>query len=145
MKLSSGLASALLASSGLYTMMNKGVILLYDGTPPATPDEPPGRSPIGYITNDGVELSNDRDACGLQLYWYGTWLQDNGKWAVTPLANATPTWWRWCWVDDPQIQSTYYPRIDGEYDEALFLRSAELNLGVKIHIDAFRIQFSGSF
>ena len=116
--LSTGLRMAVAGNYGAGSMMNGGVIRIYGGTRPFTPDSTPGATEIGRITTEGRVWHPDTDPndAGLvvQVVYPGA-LVNAGEWRLVGSAAGMATWFRWCWAaSDPQHDSTYYPRIDGD-------------------------------
>jgi len=109
---------AVAGNYGVGYMMNGGVIRVYGGTRVASPDNAPGTTEIGRITTGGLDWYPDTDPNNagliLQLVSPGA-LVNSGEWRLKGSATGTATWFRWCWAaTDPQHESTYYPRIDGD-------------------------------
>jgi hypothetical protein len=134
--MSTGLANALATDYGLASMMGKGVIFVYDGTRPPTPDQAPGVSNnlLGKITTDGKVFYPDTDPndAGLVFSWISPGgLLNSGTWVLKGEASGTATWFRWFWYyTDPNADSTFYPRIDGDVGVTsgdLILETAVIN------------------
>ena len=116
-RLSTGLRNAVATNYGLGIMMNNGVIYVYDGTIPDSPDDAPTSNLLGKITTGGLAFvpGNDTIGAGLNLTFVSVGgLKNTGNWILTGSANGVPTWFRWCWAGaDDLTASTYYPRVDG--------------------------------
>jgi hypothetical protein len=134
--MSTGLANAMATDFGLGAMMSGGVIYVYDGTRPPSPDQAPGvgNTLLGKITTAGLVFISDTDpnAAGLLFTWVSPGgLMNDGDWILTGEASGTATWFRWFWhYTDPNATSTYYPRIDGDVgvtEGDLILETAVIN------------------
>jgi hypothetical protein len=119
-RFSTGLRNAVAGEFGIGVMMNGGVIRVYGGTQPTTPDAPPGTAELGRVTTEGRVFipADDPNAAGLYLRLIspGSLVADAdmGVWRLVGSATGTATWWRWNWRwEDPDSQSEFYPRIDG--------------------------------
>lgn len=117
-RFSTGLRNALAAEFGLGAMMNGGVMRVYGGTLPASPDLAPGTPLLGMITTEGKLFypSSDPHNAGLllQLVSPGGLLND-GDWRLKGSGTGTATWFRWHWAwEDDLGESDYYPRLDGD-------------------------------
>lgn len=129
-KLSTGLRNALISNYGLGIMMNGGVIKLYDGTMPSTPDNPPDANELGFITTGGKLFypPNDPNEAGLYLEALSPGgLINSGEWRLRGTASGTVTWWRWYWSgEETEAFSTFYPRVDGDVITDLDLTDNEI-------------------
>ena len=130
-RFSTGLRDALASYYGLGLMMNDGIIRVYQGTRPGSPDDPPGATELAQITEaDGSGLLVMAVSPGI--------LTKNGTWRLRASGPGTAQWWRWCWADpDPQTQSTYYPRVDGLVGTELILHSDTMYAGLDTTIEQF--------
>lgn len=143
-KLSSGLRQAIMNEYGLGLMMNGGIIYIYNGTMPDSPDNPPNGTLLAYITTEGRVFQAGEDTIDAGLLLYSVFpgvLTDDGRWYLTGLATGTATWWRWCWSDaDSHGESTYYPRIDGDVGAALKLNTNEISPSQYFRIERFYLE-----
>lgn len=144
-RFSTGLRNAITLDYGLGMMMNGGVIRVYGGTMPSTPDDPPGTTELGRITTEGKVFipGDDTVGAGLLLAFIspGTLIND-GDWRLKGLASGTATWFRWCWnQSDPLLSSDYYPRMDGDVGAsgALRLVSTALTASTDVLIMGFQL------
>jgi hypothetical protein len=132
-RFSTGLRNSVASDYGLGLMMNGGVIRVYGGQRPASPDEAPGALLLGEITTEGKVFFpvNDPNNAGLLLTLMSPGvLTNDGEWRLKGMNDGEAQWWRWCWrLADSNLQSTFYPRVDG-------LVNTELRLGVT-YITAF--------
>lgn len=134
-RFSTGLRNALAAEFGLGAMMNGGVMRVYGGTMPDSPDRAPGTSLLGMITTEGKIFyhSSDPNDAGLllQLVSPGT-LLNYGDWRLTGSGTGNATWFRWHWAwEDDLGESEYYPRIDGDvglHDSLAALRLSSVSV-----------------
>lgn len=143
-RFSTGLRNALASNYGLGVMLNGGIIRVYDGVIPSTPDKPPFGTELGRITTQAKVFipGNDVNAAGLQLAFVspGT-LTQGGDWKLKGLTSGTATWWRWNWSGpDPNAQSTLYPRIDGQVGKSLILVTTTITSQTLVTIENFLVQ-----
>lgn len=133
-RLSSGLRNAIMSQYGLGLMMNGGVIKIFSGTIPNSPNDAISVDSdyLGIITTDGKIFIPGNDTIFAGLYFslinYGTLIQ-SGKWVLTGKNTGLATWFRWYWADpDPDGFSTYYPRIDGDIGSTGVLKLQNYNI-----------------
>lgn len=145
-RFSTGLRNAMASNYGLGLMMNGGVIRVYGGTRPATPDSPPGTTKLAQITTGGKVFvpGNDTVGAGLLLSVVSPGiLAKSGTWSLKASAFGTATWWRWCWAGaDTLAESTYYPRVDGLVGTELILVDASMYPGLDTEIEQFLFSLS---
>lgn len=123
-RLSTGFRNALCASAPIVPLMYGGTILVFDGTMPASPDNPPAANLLAQITTDGLTFTpnNVPTPSGLVVAWASPgYVMMNGNWVMVGTGvTGTATWFRWCWRNtDPQLESQYHPRLDGDVGEVL--------------------------
>lgn len=146
-RLSTGLRNALVLNAGLGEMMNGGIIRVYGGSPPSSPDDPPAATLLATITTDGKVFypGNDTEGAGLLLsYVSPASIVKNGRWMLKGVGSGVAAWWRWCWsLPDDQYYSTYYPRIDGDAGPAgaLVLSAVDITPATLIEIGVFQVVF----
>lgn len=136
---------AIAGNYGVGIMMNGGIIRVYGGTRPSSPDNAPGTTELARITTEGKEWFADTDpnSAGLVVKVVSPGaLVNKGIWHLKGSATGTATWFRWCWAaSDPQLLSTYYPRIDGDIGVTtaadLVLVSTSITAVVNRVIDSF--------
>ena len=142
-RFSTGLRNALISNYGLGLMMNGGIIRLYSGTIPESPDGTPTGTELGRITTDGLEFvfPNDTFSAGLMLQMVSPGVIINaGNWRLKGIATGTAAWWRWCWAgEDLQEYSTYYPRVDGLLGTELVVNTAFISPFTDVLIESFSI------
>ena len=142
-RFSTGLRNAVASTYGLGQMMNGGVIYVYGGTIPASPDNAPGSAPLGIITTDGLMFTpgDNSNGAGLSLQTVSPGgLLNYGTWVLKGMNTGTATWFRWCWLDPDSFQeSTYYPRVDGDIGSAFILPVTNINPSTSLVIDSFLI------
>jgi len=140
-RFSTGLRNALASNYGLGLMMNGGVIRVYGGSRPASPDNAPGTTELAQITTEGKTFvpGNDVVEAGLLLMHASPGMLINvGIWTLKASMPGIATWWRWCWSDpDPLAESTYYPRVDGLVGSELILVDTTLFTGLEVTIEQF--------
>lgn len=144
-RLSTGFRNALCASSPIVPLMNGGTILLYGGTIPDSPDDPPGTDVLGQITTDGLTFvpSEVPTAAGLQIAWVSPGcVVMNGHWVLRGVAHGTMTWFRWCWRNaDTQVSSLYFPRLDGTLGSVLRMSNPVMTPSRVSAIESFVLYF----
>lgn len=140
-RFSTGLRNALTTNYGLGTMMNGGIIRVYSGTIPATPDNVPNGNEIARITTEGKVFypGNDINNAGLMLAHVspGTLIQV-GDWIMKGVGAGVASWWRWNWSGvDANTLSTLHPRIDGKVGVSLNLVSKNITTSTQVTIEQF--------
>jgi hypothetical protein len=140
-RLSTGLRNALVNSFGLGSMMNAGIIRVYGGVLPTTPDNPPNTLELGRITTEGkVWLPGDLSTgAGLLLAFSPPGALVNlGEWRLKGLTTGTAVWYRWNWMDADNGQfSLTLPRIDGRVGSELVLGSPLITASTNRTIESF--------
>jgi len=143
-RLSSGFRNALCAASCLVDLMDGGVIYLYGGAMPETPDNPPGTTLLAHVTTDGAAFTPGYDIipAGLRISWIhpGAIIM-NGNWMITGVANGTVTWFRWCWrAEDTEEESQYFPRLDGSINDVLRMSNPIMTSSRTTSVENFILQ-----
>ena len=147
-RFSTALRNAIASNYGLGMVMNKGVIRLYDGTQPTSPDLAPTGNLLGAITNNGVAYvpGNNKDAAGLvvKLVSPGI-LEKSGVWKLIGSRIGTATWFRWysSQVDD-YGSNTNFLRIDGGVGTDLFLATPQITTFTSVEVLTFIMQLQAS-
>lgn len=146
-RFSTGLRNALAVEFGLGVMMNGGVIRVYGGFMPATPDLAPGTPLLGTITTDGKPFTpiTDPEEAGLILSFLEPGgLINFGDWRLKGSATGTATWFRWHWKwEDDLGDSSFYPRIDGDIGTTSSLSALRLtSTGITASTDRQIEQFA---
>lgn len=117
-RFSTGLRNALAVEFGLGVMMNGGVMRVYGGDMPASPDLASGTPLLGMITTEGkafVPITDPNEAGLILSFISPGGLMNFGDWRLTGSATGTATWFRWHWRwEDDLVDSEFYPRIDGD-------------------------------
>ena len=111
--------------------MNGGVIRIYGGTMPNSPDLATTSPILGSITTEGRDFIQFYDTFEagllLQVVPPGVLLND-GTWILKGITDGTATWFRWYWKwEDDFGNSTYYPRVDGDIGLTNSLAALRLN------------------
>lgn len=142
MKLSTALRNHMLDSGSFAGALNGGVIKIYDGTAPASPDDAvPGTANL-LVTlteggNAGVGLNFETSASG------GAILKDSAEsWEGTVDASGTASWFRFVPQNDDGSASTTYKRIQGSVGQVnadMNLSSTSLSSGANQTIDFFSV------
>lgn len=140
-RLSIGLRDAVAVNYGIGVMMNGGIIRVYSGSRPATPEEPPGSMELGRITTEGKVFfpESDPNQAGLLLSSIspGT-LVNQGAWRLRGIAAGTAVWWRWNWHNaDTNVYSTTLPRVDGLIGTDLVLATTAILPTTDVAIEQF--------
>lgn len=126
-KLSTGARDLLASSNGISGMFADGVIYIYSGPQPASPDSAVTGTLLGIVTKDGAAFVFGSPTNGL------TWLAPaNGvvsksadNWQFDGLAAATAGWFRLMGNPVDNLgASTTLPRIDG----SIGVTGADLNM-----------------
>jgi len=140
-RFSTGLRDSLTVNYGLGAMMNSGIIRVYAGVRPATPDLAPGSLELGRITTEGKVFIpvTDPNQAGLLLAFVspGT-LVNAGTWRLKGIAAGTAMWWRWNWhnADSNGVSSTL-PRVDGLIGTDLILATNDILPTTDVAIEQF--------
>ncbi len=115
-KLSTGFRNAQLGSQGFTEVFANAVIAVYSGAQPATADDAPTGTLLGYITKDGGTFTPGSATNGLN--WAtpasGAITKNTDNWRLSGSANGTAGWFRLMGnAADSGASSTTLPRIDG--------------------------------
>lgn len=126
---------------GLGAMMNGGVIRVYGGIMPISPDLPPGTPELGRITTEGRTFIPGDNSVGAGLLLAhispGTLIK-NGIWRLKGVSVGTATWWRWYWANpDAMDENTLLPRVDGRVGVELVLTPPLITPVTNIEIESF--------
>lgn len=126
-KLSTGFRNALLNNQSFSEIFSAGVIAVYSGAQPASADNAPTGTLLGYITKDGGAFVPGSPTNGLN--WGaaegGVIGKNTDNWRLTGAAAGTAGWFRLMGnAADNGLASTTLPRIDG----AVATSGGELNL-----------------
>jgi len=143
-RLSSGLRRSMITSHGLQAMMNYGRIYLYTGQQPASANDAPSGTLLGYISNNGDAPVPGTTTGGLILvqgFDAGT-LEKFGTWTLKGIAQGTVGWWRFVWnASDSGSVSQTNPRIDGSYGDSFVMSDPFISVGQSTDIASFIISF----
>jgi hypothetical protein len=129
LKLSTGMRNHLLDGGPLKDALASGSITVYEGTPPATADEPPNGtllatvSPVSLGFAENGVISKDQ----------------NETWLDTVVADGTAQYFRFCQFDDTGLFSSTDKRIQGTCGTVgtdMLLTSTALAAGAPFPIDA---------
>jgi hypothetical protein len=132
-RLSTGLRVAMLQSSGLYAVMNNGIIKIYTGSQPASADDAASGTllatsnsfTIGFVHTAAMS----KIACLLPIL-------------CSVQHSGTAGWFRW--YGDPSDSggaSTTKARVDGSIPENLKLSSVNITGSSLLTIDQFELIF----
>jgi hypothetical protein len=136
-----------MTNAGIGNMMNNGIIRVYGGTMPESPDLAVGTTLLATITTDGLPFTpgDNSNGAGLKLLFVPpAALTADGDWVLKGVASGTATWWRWCWtLSDSLLASTYFPRIDGDVSAtgALVLTATSITSSTQFTINSFTMTF----
>lgn len=140
--LSSGLRNAIMGYHGLAAMMQLGHIQIYTGTRPPNADHSPTGTLIARISGNGDVPIAGYTTGGLNLSAgiLSGEIVDSGDWVLVGLNNGQAGWWRMVWnsLDDGQ-HSNFYPRIDGDISDSLFIPNTSIIAGTSIPVTQFTI------
>lgn len=145
---SNGLCLAIIGSGGFASTMDGGVIRIFNGLRPANANLkiPPGNIQLATVTTEGREFVPGADAVGAGLRFrlgLDGLLENYGRWDLVPSLTGTAVWFRWNWRDvDPNDDSVYFPRIDGDISligtiSDMVLERTNLIAGQRIIFDLF--------
>ena len=137
MQISNGLRNHMLDSGSFRGALDGGVIRIYDGTPPASPNDavPSGATLLCEVTVDdsGTGLSFEADAS------QGSLLKAAGEnWEGSVQTSGTATWFRFVPSADGGLESTSALRFQGTVEQVggdLNLSSTGLTSGAVQTID----------
>lgn len=144
-KLSTGARDLLAGSNGLTGMFAAGVIHIYSGPQPASPDAAVTGTLLGIVTKDGAPFVFGSPTNGLT--WAavvaGVAAKSTDNWQFDGLDTATAGWFRLMGNPvDSLGASTTLPRVDG----AIGVTGADLNMtniaittGAPNTVDAFAL------
>lgn len=140
-RFSTGLRNSLAAEYGLGLMMNGGIIRVYGGSRPDSPDAAPGSLLLGTITTEGkvfFPVDDPNDAGLLLTLMSPGLLVNDGEWRLKGVAEGEAVWWRWSWrLVDNGLASTFYPRVDGLINTELRLSSSYITPFTNVEIEEF--------
>lgn len=144
-RLSTALQTALLMDQGMAQMMAFGVIDIYTGDPPPTPDIPAQGTHIARITDRGHTFVAGQQTGGLRYTLPAAGeLHDDGNWVLSGITAGIAGHWRWrANAYDPDSLSQVYPRVDGVAGDSLILTDYNTAAGASTAIDAFILRFEG--
>lgn len=139
-RLSSGLADAIISNTGLGMSMSGGYIQVYGGEQPFSADLPPEDPLLAIITTQGAPPLE-----GGALYMEfgpmpGT-IVNADPWVLTGQASGEELrWWRFVGLhDDGQGASHTACRIDGEIQDCFTNFPTSIGVGVQITLSKFII------
>lgn len=130
----------------LKTVFDGGVIRLYSGLPPASPDLAATGTHVASITRGGVAEADP--TAGLVFLANGQWLMKPQLevWRALVLVNGTVGWWRLTGPgDDPDSIAFDTIRMDGRIgtadsytaNDSMWLPTLDLIAGDQVPIDYF--------
>jgi hypothetical protein len=142
-KLSPGLASAMLTNYGFGIMMQYGVIDIYSSTQPNYAHFAPNGTHLARVTKDGLPFVFGGPENGLSFdYSQPSEIRDTGDWVITGLAEGAAGWWRFkWWPGDDDSEDPYYPRMDGEVGETLILAGTAITPSTSLVVTEFLLRF----
>jgi hypothetical protein len=127
-KLSTGLRNLLAGTTGLAAALTDGVIFIYSGAQPLSPDNPPSGTPLGIVTKDGGAWAPGSPENGLEFdpAVGGTVTKKAAdSWKFSGSAVGTAGWFRFVGnAADNGAQSVTAVRMDG----SIGTTGADLNL-----------------
>lgn len=140
-KISTGLANALLGSQGVDEALNLGFIKIYAGTVPATADAALGGATLL------VTISNNSSGTGLTLGTpaAGVLSKTPGEvWSGVNVAGGAPTFYRWEMTGDTGAASTTEVRVQGTVAVAgadLNMTNATFTISATETVDVYNLRF----
>jgi len=142
-RFSTALRNAIASNYGMGMAMNKGVIRLYTGDFPASPDLAPTGNLLGEITNNGIAYTpgTNKDTAGLRVKLLSPGIvQKDGNWVLKGSASGEAGWFRWYSSQvDNFGTNTNFIRMDGQMAVDLYLASYLLSPATNVEIEAFTI------
>ena len=144
-RLSTALRNSLAVSYGIYPHMQGGVIYVFGGTAPLSPDLAANpNEALGTITTEGrpfIDTTDPKDG-GLKLLFTSPGiLVNDGRWVLTGMGEGEARWFRWCHKTyDSHGDSLLFPRVDGSVGDVLKLAQPIIADGKTYTIDSFTLQ-----
>jgi len=140
-RVSAGLRAALLSDYGLSAMMNWGTIEVYSGQQPANASLAPTGTLLARVTKQGTPFEPGTYNGALEVGLAPTGgLEKVGVWRMKGVTTGVAGWWRWKWNSpDPNVDSQYYPRMDGLVGESLFLVTSGITEATNVEITQFNV------
>lgn len=142
-RFSTGLRDAVTYIYGFAQVMNAGVIYVYSGTIPDSPDDPPNGILLGMVTTSGLPYTPGNDANGagllLRMISPGGIVPASGAiWRLVGSASGEAGWFRWC-ASGPDAfnHSTTRARMDGTVGDVLILEEPIISVLTNIQVDSF--------
>lgn len=146
LRFSTGLANAMLDSTGLRAAMNDGVIRIYTGAQPLSADDAVQGTLLMEVTVDGGTFVHGSPTNGLALDAAADKAISKAAaetWRGTGLANGTAGWFRFCANPvDSGGSSTTLARIDGTCAKTggdMVMSSVTIVIGQPNTVDTFTI------
>lgn len=139
-KISTGLATAMLGAQGIDAILNLGFIKIYSGTPPAAADDALGGATLL------VTISNASSGTGLTLDTPVNGVLDKTPgevWSGVVVAGGSPTFYRWEMPGDTGGASTSEVRLQGSVAVAgadLNMTNATLTASATETIDVYKLR-----
>ena len=121
-RMSTGLRAALIWDSGFRSLMWRGVIEIYSGEQPISPDLAPTGTRLARITDEGDPWVTGQELGGLRTTEGPNTISlvNDGNWVLNGVATGTPGWWRYVWNSgDTNENSNFYPRLDGAVSDSI--------------------------
>ena len=141
-RMSTGLKNAVLFNQPLISALSFGVIEVYTGAQPASPNDSPTGTFLGRITRDGLSWTQGNSQGGLTLSAIPSFsylIKPSAQnWVLTASAGGTAGWWRFRSNSDAAVSMD--GSITAPYQE-LYIGSPTIGTGDTRDIDAFQIGF----
>ena len=149
-RLSTGLRNLLASSAGFSGAFANGVIYIYSGTQPTTPDAAATGTLLGVVTANGLPFAFGATTNGLNFDApIGGVVSKNAAvpWCYTGLASGTAGWFRLMGnASDNLGASTTLSRMDGSLSTTgadLNMSNTSLAVGTPGTIDVFQFTIPG--
>ena len=149
-ELSTGLRNGMLNATGMKEALTNGVLYIYSGTQPASPDSAVSGTLLMIITKASGAFSFGTATNGLNLGAPagGVVAKDTDVWSGVGIAAGTAGWFRLMGnATDSLGASTTLPRMDGSVGTAgsdLNLVSTTIAIGTPVTIDTFQYTLPAS-
>ena len=143
---STALRNAVSSNYGLGMVMNKGVIRVYSGPKPTSPDDAPTGNLLGTISTNGTPYipGVNKDSAGLVVKLVSPGILEKvGDWRFVGSRIGTAFWFRWysSQVDDFGA-NTNFIRMDGLVGVDLIMSNPEITPSTNISLDIFVLQLN---
>jgi len=140
--MSTGLKNAVLFNQPMISALSFGVIQIYTGAQPASPNDAPTGTLLGTVTRDGLSWTEGNPQGGLTLTAIPSFSylvkSDTQTWIFTAVDAGQAGWWRFRSNSDAAVS------MDGSITapfQELYIGSPTIGTGDTREIEAFQIGF----